>query len=326
MTTPFPLLCLPRLALIPVFQHMELMEVIAFSFLSKRTHYLSKYLRKKTSFRYIDLGIENNGVCMWIALTNVSHLALYFYTDDSTMIKVMFPYKKIQWNNIGLSTEQWVERVLDVTKCPSLRKLKLDAVPKFDVFSVFDVIPEVTELEICPNFCNALAKRALQVLSPVTSSINMHKAPFSNQEEFQSFWMSNVDCLSIYNDNLSRFQFNISYLLISNAVKLELREVSLKLKDLNRFFSYWLNKTSNHRLEHLSVKSLTRFNEDILLKGLNATRFTENRTREFFSTKTFNQLRHFTGGSDVRRKDGKLAAITFGDTFWRTNINFDVWS
>ncbi|EFO87143.1 hypothetical protein CRE_28939 [Caenorhabditis remanei] len=315
MTTPFPLLCLPRLALIPVFQCMELIEVIAFSLLSQRSYNFSKYLRKKTSFRYIDLGIENNCVCMRIALTNVSHLALYFYTDVSTTVEVIF----------SLSTEQWVERVLDVTKCPSLRNLKLDAVPKFNVFSVFDVIPKVTELEICPNFCNALAKRALQVLSPVTSSINMLKAPFSNQEEFQTFWMSNVDCLSIYNDHLSRFQFNLSYLLISNAVKLELREVSLKLKDLNRFFSCWLNKTSNHRLEHLSVKSFTRFNEDILLKGLNATRFSENRTREFLSTKTFYQLRYFTGGSDVRRKDGKLAAITFGDTFWRTNINFDVW-
>ncbi|EFP13523.1 hypothetical protein CRE_10516 [Caenorhabditis remanei] len=325
MTTPFPLLCLPRLALIPIFQQMKLIDVIAFSFLSKRTHNLSKFLRKKTSFRYIDLAIKHNCLRMRIVFTNVSHLSLYFYKNVSTTVEVIFSYKKIQWNNIGLSTEQWVERVLDVTKCPSLRKLKLDAVPKFNVFSVFDVIPKVTVLEIWSNCCSALAKRAVEVLSPVTSSINMLTVPFSNQEEFQTFWMSNVDCLSIYNDHLSRFQFNLSYLLISNAVKLELREVKLSLRDLNRFFSYWLDKTSNHRLEHLSVQSLGRFDEDVLLRGLNATRFSENRTKEFFSTKTFYQLRYFTGGSDVRRKDGKLAAITFGDTFWRTNINFDVW-
>ncbi|EFO87123.1 hypothetical protein CRE_28940 [Caenorhabditis remanei] len=323
MTTPFPLLRLPRLALIPVFQCMELIEVILFSFLSKRTHNLSKYLRKNTSFRCI-LEIETDCVCMRIALTDESILLLYFYTDDSTMIEVMFPYKNIQWKNIGLSTEQWVERVLDVTKCQSLSKLKLEAVPKFDVFSVFDVIPKVTVLEIWSNCCNALAKRALQVLSPVTSSINMHKVPFSNREEFQTFWMGNVECLSIDNDNLSRFQFNLSYLLISNAVKLELREVVLSLRDLNRFFSYWLDKTSNHRLEHLSVKSLGHFDENILLSGLNATRFSENRTRELISANTFNQLRYFTGGFDVRRKDGKLAAITFAKTFGRTFINFDV--
>ncbi|EFP13554.1 hypothetical protein CRE_10486 [Caenorhabditis remanei] len=322
MTTPFPLLCLPRLALIPVFQCMELIEVIAFSLLSKRTHNLSKYLRKNTSFRCI-LEIETDCVCMRIPLTDGPSLTLYFYTDDSTMIEVMFPYKKIQWKNIGLSTEQWVERVLDVTQCPSL-SVKLDAVPKFDVFSVFEVIPKVTVLEIWSNCCNALAKRALQVLSPVTSSINILKAPFSNQEEFQSFWMGNVEFLSIYNDNLSRFQFNLSYLLISNAVKLELNEVPLSLRDLNRFFSYWLDKTSNHRLEHLSVKSLGHFDENILLSGLNATRFSENRTRELLSTNTFSQFRVFTGGFDVRRKDGKLAAITFAKTFGRTNINFDV--
>ncbi|KAF1754684.1 hypothetical protein GCK72_021248 [Caenorhabditis remanei] len=231
-----------------------------------------------------------------------------------------------QSQNIGLSIEQWVERVIDVTKCPSLSKLKLTAVPKFDVFSVFDVIPKVAELEICLNFCNALAKRAVEVLSPVTSSINMHKVPFLNREEFQTFWMGNVECLTVHSNHLSRFQFNISYLLISNAVKLELREVVLSLRDLNRFFSYWLDKTSNHRLEHLSVKSLGHFDENILLRGLNATRFTENRTRELLSTNTFYQFRNFTGGFDVRRKDGKLAAITFGNTFWTTFINFDVWS
>ncbi|KAF1754708.1 hypothetical protein GCK72_021272 [Caenorhabditis remanei] len=146
MTTPFPLFRLPRLALIPVFQCMELIEVIAFSLISQRSYNLSKYLRKKTSFRYIDLEIETDCVCMRIALTDGSILPLYFYTDDSTIIEVFYPYKKIQWRNIGLSTEQWVERVLDVTKCPSLRKLKLDAVPKFNVFSVFEVIPKVTEL------------------------------------------------------------------------------------------------------------------------------------------------------------------------------------
>ncbi|EFP13513.1 hypothetical protein CRE_10530 [Caenorhabditis remanei] len=325
MTTPFPLLRLPRLALIPVFQCMELIEVIAFSFLSKRTHSLSKYLRKKTSFPYINLEIETDCVCMRIALTDVSSLSLYFYSDVLTTVKVFYPYKQIQWKNIGLSPEQWVERLLDVTKCPSLSRLTLDAIPKFDVFSVFDVIAKVAELEICKNCCNALAKRAVEVLSPVTSSINMLKAPFSIQEEFQSFWMGNVECLSIYNDNLLRFQFNLSYLLISNAVKLKMREVVLSLEDLNRFFSYWLDKTSNHRLEHLSVKSLGHFDKNILLKGLNATRFTENRTREFLSIYTFYQFRDFTGAFDVRRTDGKLAAITFAKTFGRTFINFDVW-
>ncbi|KAF1754681.1 hypothetical protein GCK72_021245 [Caenorhabditis remanei] len=323
MRTPFPLLCLPRLALIPVFQQMELIDVIAFSFLSKRTHNLSKYLRKNTSFR-CNLEIETDCVCMKIALTYGSILSLYFYTDDSTMIKVMFPYKKFQWKNIGLSIEQWVERVLDVTKCPSLRKLKLDAVPKFDVFSVFDVIPKVTELGIWSNCCRALAKKALQVLSPVTSSINMHKVPFLNREEFQTFWMGNVECLSIYKNNLSRFQFNIDDLLASNAVKIKLWEVSMSLRDLNRFFSCWLNKTSNTRLENLSVRSLGDFDEEIILKGLNATRLTQNRTRELISTNTFSQFRVFTGGFDVRRKDGKLATITVAKTFGRTYINFHV--
>ncbi|EFP13507.1 hypothetical protein CRE_10512 [Caenorhabditis remanei] len=80
--------------------------------------------------------------------------------------------------------------------------------------------------------------------------------PFSNREEFERFWMSSVDCLRIHDNDLSSFQFNIEDLLASNAVKLELSDVPMSLRDLNRLFSCWLNRTSNHRLENLSVKSL----------------------------------------------------------------------
>ncbi|EFO87127.1 hypothetical protein CRE_28971 [Caenorhabditis remanei] len=328
MTTPFPLLRLPRLALIPVFQHMERIDVIAFSFLSKRTHNLLKYLRKKLSFRYIDLGINNNCLSMTIAPTNGSPLTLYFYTDVLTTVEVFqrrlydgrSVYKKIQWNNIGLSTEQWVERLLDVTKCPLRSRLTLDGIPKFDVFSVFDVIPKVAELDICYNCCNAVAKRAVEVLSPVTSSITLFKVPFSNREEFQRFWMGNVKCLNIYGHALSKFQFNIDDLLASNAVRLEMSGVSLSLRDLNRFFSCWLNKTSNRRLKHLTVQSLGNFDEDVLLEGLNATRFTEEQQRQFRSNYS---LVVFTGGFEMRRIDGQLATITFGGSDFITFIHFD---
>ncbi|EFP13480.1 hypothetical protein CRE_10528 [Caenorhabditis remanei] len=324
MRTPFPLLCLPRLALIPVFQQMEFIDAIAFSFISKKTCNLSKILCKKISSCYIDMLIENDCLRMTIAPTNGSPLSLYFYTDVSKTVEGIYRYKIIQWKNAGLSIRQWMERLLDVTKFPSLRKVKLNGTPDYDVFSILDIVPKVSDLHISRNCTNTLAKRALQILSPVTSSITLFKLPFSNREEFQRFWLRDVECLSVSNDNLSRFQFDIDHLLASNAIKLELLEVSMSLRDLNRFFSCWLNKTSNQRLEHLSVQSLGDFDEDILLNGLNATRFTENRTREFLSTNTFSQFRLFTGGFDVRRKDGKLAAITFAKTFWTTYINFHV--
>ncbi|KAF1754712.1 hypothetical protein GCK72_021276 [Caenorhabditis remanei] len=319
MTTPFPLLRLPRLALIPVFQQMELIEVIAFSLISQKSYNLSKYLRKKTSFRYIGLEIENNCVRMRIALTDGSSLTLYFYTDVLTTVEVFCPYKKIQWKNIGLSAEQWIQRVFNITKCSFLSKLWLNGTPDNNVLSFFNVVSKVSDLQISLDCTNAFATQALQILLPVTSSITLFKVPFSTREEFQRFWLRDVKCLTIYNKNLSRFQFNLNYLLVSNAVKLDLREISLRLSDLNRFFSRWLNKKSNHRLEHLSVKSVGHFDEDVLLKGLNATRFTENRTREF----SFFEFKEVAGGFDVRRIDGKLAAITFGSCYKGAFINFD---
>ncbi|KAF1754713.1 hypothetical protein GCK72_021277 [Caenorhabditis remanei] len=307
MTTPFPLLRLPRLALISVFTQMEVIEIIAFSVLSKRTCNLSKILCKKISSRYIDMVIVNNCLRMRIALTNGSFFALYFNPDNSKTVEVFYPYKKIQWENVGLSTKQCIERVFDVTKCSSLREVILNGTPNYNLFSVFNVVPQISNLHISHNCTKAFASKALQILLPVTSSITFSKFFFSNRREFQRVWMGNIDCLCIHYDDLSSVNFNIDDLLASNAVKLELSDVPMSLRDLNRFFSCWLNKTSNRSLKHLSVKSLEDINEDVLLNGLDATRSTAKRTREFRSTSTFTQLTTFTGVFKVRRIDGKMA-------------------
>ncbi|EFP13502.1 hypothetical protein CRE_10515 [Caenorhabditis remanei] len=305
---------------------MEFIEVFAFSFISKKTRNLSKILCKKISFCYIDMVIVNNCLRMSIALTNGSFFALYFYPDASKTVEVFYPYKKIQWKSVGLSTKQWIERLFDVNNCSSLREVILDGTPDYDLFSFLNVVPQISNLHVSHNCTNTFVTEALQILLPVTSSITFSKLPFSNREEFQRVWMGNIDCLCIQYDNLSSVKFNIDDLLASNAVKLELSDVPMSLRDLNIFFSCWLNKTSNHRLKHLSVKSLEDINEDVLLDGLDATRSTEKRTRKFRSTNMFTQLTTFTGVFKVRRIDGKLAAITFGNHFSETLINFDVWS
>ncbi|EFP13509.1 hypothetical protein CRE_10529 [Caenorhabditis remanei] len=322
MTTPFPLLRLPRLALIPVFTQMESIDVIAFSLLSKKTYNLSKSLCKTISSHFINLEMDNYCVCISILMTDGSHLALFFYPEISNTVQVIHRDNNVQWKNVGLSTGQWIQRVFDVTKCRSLGSVTLDGTPNCDVFSFLNA---VSYLQITKNCTNTSAIKALQVLSPVTSWISLFKLPFSNREEFQRFWLGDVKCLRIHEDDLSSFQFKIDDILASNAVKLQLLGIKMSLRDLNRFFSCWLDNTSNHRLEHLSVKSLEDINEDVLLEGLDAIRFTEERTREFQSTNMFPKFREFTRGFDVRRIDGKLAAITFGNTCDEIFINFDVW-
>ncbi|KAF1754548.1 hypothetical protein GCK72_021111 [Caenorhabditis remanei] len=319
MTTPFPLLRLPRLALIPVLQHMELIEVIAFSLISKRAFNLSKYFYK-VSPGSIELLVGSYAIEM-----RIDDLTMFFYENVPDWVEILHHDKLMRWINAGLSTKQWIQRILAVTKCPSLDKVILNEKPKYDVLSVLDGVSKIFNLHIKPKCCNALAKRAVEVLSPVTSSITLFRVPLSNQEEFLRFWLGNVECLCIRYDDLSRFQFNLNDLLASNAVKLELRKVPMSLRDLNRFFSCWLHRTSNHRLEHLSVQSLKNINEDVLLKGLNATRFTEQQAIHFQSIRVVCHP-EFTRGFEVRRIDGKLAAITFYTTFGTTYINFDVWS
>ncbi|EFP13578.1 hypothetical protein CRE_10482 [Caenorhabditis remanei] len=314
---------------------MYLFFRIAFSIISKRTNNLSKCLYQVPP---CSINLQVNPFFSEIRIFP-ANLILHFEENASETVGLLHHFQPVKWKNAGLSTKQWIQRVLAVTKCSSLNEVLLFGKHDYDVFSVLNIVSKVCCLYIMPHCCNALAKEAVEVLSPVTSSITLFKVPFSNREEFQIFWMGNVECLSIYNDDLSSVQFSLNDLLASNAVKLELTDVPMSLRDLNRFFSCWLNRTSNHRLEHLSVKLLEDINEDVLLERLGATRFTEQRAREYQSTKTFPKFRKFTGGFfrssntftefiggfDVRRIDGKLAAITFGNTLTKKLINFDVW-
>ena len=165
----------------------------------------------------------------------IDDLTLYFYGNVSETVGLMHRNKMVEWKNAGLSTKQWIQRILAVTKCSAVKKLILHGTPDYDVFSILDVLPKNSHLLIS-NCKKTFATKALQFLSPVTSCITFFKLPFSNREEFQRFWLGSVSCLSILNDNLSSFQFNLNDVLASNAVSLELFKVSMSLRDLNRFF------------------------------------------------------------------------------------------
>ncbi|EFP13538.1 hypothetical protein CRE_10470 [Caenorhabditis remanei] len=62
MTTAFPLLRLPYLALMPVLEQMELKERIAFSVLSKRARMFLKLLKIKC--KYINVILQDNRITM----------------------------------------------------------------------------------------------------------------------------------------------------------------------------------------------------------------------------------------------------------------------
>ncbi|EFP13518.1 CRE-FBXB-17 protein [Caenorhabditis remanei] len=116
--TPFPLLRLPRLALIPVFQHMEPSEIIAFSLLSNRAKNLVKMLWKP-SVKTISFLVVSNDLSILAYLSNY---------DKPLRLRI-----KTKTVNGMIPLSKWLERVLDVLNSYSIFQINLHGSPQLEV-------------------------------------------------------------------------------------------------------------------------------------------------------------------------------------------------
>ncbi|EFO87157.1 hypothetical protein CRE_28973 [Caenorhabditis remanei] len=309
MTTPFPLLRLPRLALIPVFQEMEPIDVIAVSLLSKKAYNVSKIFRK-LSFSSMNLLVTRDDLCIAVDLRDEKSVALCF----DTKAHVISRYRWFTHKNTGLTATQWLERILDVTNCESIDHLDLCGDPQLEMC---DTYGQETKLNLNTDFgCfYNFAKIPLEIVSPVTTEITLFTIPFETREEFQTFLKSNLNYLNIETSTFPKFKFTLDDVLITNALKLNLKHAKLTLKELNLFFKNWMRKKCDSRLEHLIVSTSEKVNARNLLGGLKWDPFSRDRRRRFNYSKQLDFLSvSFSGGYDIiRRADGKKATIFFRD-------------
>ncbi|EFP13560.1 hypothetical protein CRE_10536 [Caenorhabditis remanei] len=221
MTTPFPLLRLPRIALIPVFQQMESIDVIAFSLISKKAQNVSKIFCKFSS-RNVHLTVKSDHlyICVSFEMWRQMGLKYYFNTENiPNLVNAMTQKRTFTHKNSGLTASQWVERVLDVTNCESIGQLDLKGSPQVDVCDTFATIQNIRKLYIFKECPNIFAKKSLEILSSVSSEITLFKIPFDCREEFQTFLKNNLNYLNIFTNTFQTFKFNLEDLMVTNALK-----------------------------------------------------------------------------------------------------------
>ncbi|KAF1754688.1 hypothetical protein GCK72_021252 [Caenorhabditis remanei] len=328
MTTPFPLLRLPRLALLPVFQQMASIDVIAFSLISKKARNLSKIFRK-LSASSVNVTVESDHlyICVEFEMWRQMGLKYYFYTESAPqLVNAMFQKITFTQENSGLSASKWLERILDVTNCESIKHLDLKESPLVDVCDTFGKLKNIRKLYIFKNCPNSFAKKALEIVSPVTREIILFKIPFETREEFQTFLKSNLNYLNIHTSTFPTFKFTLEDLMVTNALKLNLNDGKLNVKEINQFFKNWMENKCDPRLEHLELSTSEDVDENNLLGGLKTVSFSRDREKTFRYSKPLDSPSHsFSGGYDIWRADRKKATITFGDVWGMTFISFYAW-
>ena len=299
---------------------------IAFSLISQKARNLSKIFCK-LSASSVDMTVKSDHlyICvefeMWIQIG----LEYYFYAESAPqLVNAMFQKRAFTHKNSGLSASQWVERVLDVTNCESIDQLDLKGSPQVDVCDTFGKLQNIYKLSIFKDCTTSFAKKALEIILPVTREITFFRIQFETREEFQTFLKSNLNYLTINACYFSMFTFDD--LLVTNILKLKLREVKLSSTDFSQFLTKWFHSKDNSRLEHLTLCTLGGINETCLPEVLNAVPFPVNEDRMFcYSKQLDTSTNTFRGGYDIRRADGKKATIKFVSLFGRTYIDFYVW-
>ncbi|EFO91977.1 hypothetical protein CRE_11471 [Caenorhabditis remanei] len=322
MTTPLPLLRLPRLALIPVFNYMDPLDIISFSLLSERANKLSKSLRK-ISINSISAFVKSDYPRITVALKNDMSVGLHLYTEIlPDEVNVMFRNGMISWEKGSITVAKLVERILEVTSCESLEYVILRGPLQLEVCDTLAQLSKLQKLVIVDTCSDSFAKKALEIILPVTTEISLYRIPFESREEFQTFPKSNLSELYIQ----SQFStFTLDDFLVTNALKVELRQVLFSATDICQFLTNWFHSKHNSRLEHLSLLVNEDVNETRLLEVLNDVPFLGDRERTFSHSKQLGVLSiSYCGGYDIKRTDGKKATIQFGTFYGAKSFDFYV--
>ncbi|EFP13478.1 hypothetical protein CRE_10433 [Caenorhabditis remanei] len=148
----------------------------------------------------------------------------------------------------------------------------------------------------------------------------MFKIPFKDQKEMEMFMKSSTKSLYILADRFSKFKYSIHPFLVSNSLRLKLKQWSLSARSVNQFLTKWLQNEHNSPLEHLSIDIDQSVYIPHVLEGLGAVPFLEE--REFHYSKQLDiPPKTIHGGYDIREMNGKEVTIRYG--FYR--IDFYVW-
>ncbi|EFO87120.1 hypothetical protein CRE_28984 [Caenorhabditis remanei] len=330
MTTPFPVLRLPYLVLMPILEHMEFMERIALSILSKRARMFVKLIKMKC--KHINLRLEYNTVKMSVCFDNDEELKVDMFTDR---YKVDLRYGKdhISWWPPGtLSPMDYVLPIMDVTNCKSIKKLIFREVSEYDA-EYGTTIPLLTKLSkidevIVEDFTSYIfspdspLRNVLKIVLPVSSAVTISDH-VQKPKYLREILKGNFDAVSV--QLLGDWRFPLNDLRKTNAKTLKLDRVAFKVEDLNQYFKMWMKKKCNPRLEYLSVRQEGNVNKDLLLKGLNAVPVPIETKRAFRVPGNVEQLgwgERIVFEFDITRADGRRATIRIGT---HGTVCFYVW-
>ncbi|EGT48893.1 hypothetical protein CAEBREN_19198 [Caenorhabditis brenneri] len=338
----FPFLRLPDEPQQEVFKTVDILELISFSLVSKKSKTIAKSQNRQITFAEITV---SQYICLEVQdYTNDDGMVADFYEkeeayddyDDifdenfdgqvedyegpvaltkpeSASASSGFEEDDYTWTKPEFELHDWINHILTVLHHQKVDVIFRNNYTRFDVNSVFEALSKAMPIKslVMYNIGRITREIAHQVLDVFhsTDSLDLCKKPYQDSISNRKVLMRNYNEIIINevitcDDLLSINSFNIHLAGISNYSE----------KFFNRFLKFWI-LGSNPRMQHLLIQDLSQnnaiednetfLNAEDILEGIHYTEVSRNRRKVFDDRNLL-----VKGGYDIMRFDGTVATLT----------------
>ncbi|CAL2038301.1 unnamed protein product [Caenorhabditis brenneri] len=336
----FPLLRLPNDERIEVLRHMDPINLVKISFISRRAKemVISRKFKADTiqviinskisiclfynyeirwDYIRLPMGNENDGLKK---VKKPTHIYFWEYCNPGALIH--------EWKNDKFEIKDWLEHFHTIFRCKNRGIVFNENASQFDFDSVYNHFKNLDKLEMHGTGNVDYYNRVMKAFVP-SKDIRVDLNNFKNEnakklapiliQNFENFF---GDCSPL---GESFGSLTLDDLLCCNSKEVELYEESLSQKDINRFFKLWISG-SNRRLERLTIHFSVPDREvptlDALVEGIKHVCLPDDQVKFFFP-----DWRRYTvrGGREIMRKDGTKGTVYIHNDNEDQWVHLNVW-
>ncbi|EFP10336.1 hypothetical protein CRE_23583 [Caenorhabditis remanei] len=319
----FPLLRLPRLALIEVVKCWNPIEIYLFSRVSRKTKEISKLIEIPD----VGLGLTISK-CYEVYLGNPARcVSTHWYFRLYPGLRNYEKYKHERYldifsKNSGKSVGKLIDHCQEIFKCEfggmSISNLK---------FEIIDPVMKSSNLKVFINWLNQHEKLSK---IPYLSVSSGEEGDQLHSNWFMQNLKKDIEILNLYrsyratehstlkvNGKVDQLEFSngakfldLDHLIRMDCIYMRGGETSLTNRDLNSFLKNWKEMKTNERMGFYFIDAAENLDWSIILEGLDGEiRDVRTVRREYKSPWNEIQIYKANGGVDITRTDGKTATI-----------------
>ncbi|KAF1771617.1 hypothetical protein GCK72_003444 [Caenorhabditis remanei] len=325
----FPLLRLPRLALIEVVKCWNPIEIYLFSRVSRKTKEISKLVKIPclklglTVYNCYEVNLGYPASCM----SKNWYFRLYPGLRNYERYKNE-RYLDIYSKNAGKSVGKLIDHCLEIFGC-EFRTMRAFIYPimKSSNLNVFmNWINHNEKLSKIPYLSAFCLKEGNQLylnwfMQNLKKDIGVLDLPQYYYETERSMKVRGSEIMLRVNGKVDDLRFqsrekfvDLDYLIRMDCVYMRGGETTLTNRDLNVFMKSWKEMKTNERMEFYSIIAKEKLNWRVILEGLDGEiRDVRTVRREYTYPWNKTYKLKVNGGVDITRTDGKVATI--GMTF-----------